>query len=547
MLPLALCAVMAAPPAPADLVIENARIWSDGQVGFVTFAAVRDGRFVHIGSPLEGLIGPGTQRIDAAGRVVVPGLIDAHIHMLGGGEQLRQLQLRDAADRREFIDRVRARADALPPGAWVLGGRWSVESWADPQQPTKAWVDRAAGEHPLYLPRMDGHSALVNSVALRLAGITDDGPPDPEGGVIDRDARTGEPTGILRDAAMSLVARHIPPSSVEEKVQALRAAGVEALRHGITAVGDVASIEDLPAYEALARGTPPVRFFVYATARDWSGADEAVQGFQGRAGWVEVRGFKTYVDGSLGSRTARMSEPYLGNDVDRASWRGLLMDGVADGRLERNVAAARAAGAQPIAHAIGDEANHVLLDVYERVYGDPAPHRCRSEHAQHLLPQDIPRFGRLGVIASMQPYHKADDGRYAEDYLGAERCRSSYAYKSLLDTGAIVAFGSDWPVVTLDPFLGMEVAVTGRILDGTRWQTQENITVGEALRCYTSRGAYAVFADRQIGRIAPGYRADFVILNQSPFAADVAWSEIRPVRVFVEGEQAYGPQRDPGP
>jgi predicted amidohydrolase YtcJ len=242
----------------------------------------------------------------------------------------------------------------------------------------------------------------------------------------------------------------------------------------------------------------------------------------------------------MGSRTAYMREPFLGNTPDRPHWRGLLRDGIEDGRFERNVAAAHALGLQSIAHAIGDEGNHTLLNVLEAVYAeDLAAARCRGEHAQHLLPQDIPRFGRLGVIASMQPYHKADDGRYAESFIGAERSRWSYAYKSLLDTGAVLAFGSDWPVVTLDPFLGMEAAVTGRTLDGRHWQTQESIPVTEALRCYTSRGAYAVFADNEIGRIAPGYRADFLILNRSPFAADVQWSEIRPLRVFVEGRLAH--------
>jgi predicted amidohydrolase YtcJ len=525
MLQAALCMLLSAatPPQPADLVLENARIWSDGLVGFAEFAAVRDGRFIQVGDRDEAIIGPDTRRVDARGRVVIPGIIDAHLHMLGGGEQLQRLQLRDAADRQDFIRRVRAWADGLPHDGWILGGRWSVESWATPQQPTREWVDEAAGDHPLYLSRMDGHSALVNSVALRRAGITSDGPPDPAGGVIDRDPRTGEPTGILRDRAMELVARHIPSPTLRDQVSALRQAALTALRHGITSVGDIPSIGDMPAYERLAEYGPEVRFFVYPTASDWAEAAEIVRGFQGRPGWVEVRGLKTYIDGSVGSRTAYMREPFLGNPPDRPSWRGLLREGIEDGRLERNVAAARAQGLQTIAHAIGDEGNHVLLNALETVYGDDlADARCRSEHAQHLLPQDIGRFGELGVIASMQPYHKADDGRY----------------RSLLDRGAVVAFGSDWPVVTLDPFLGIEAAVTGRTLDGKHWQTQESIPVTEALRCYTSHAAYAVVAEDEIGRIAPGFRADFVILNRSPFAADVQWSEIRPIAVFVEGRSA---------
>ncbi len=536
---LALCACVAQ-PAPADLVIENGRIWSDGRVGFAEFAAVRDGRFVSVGRSDPGLVGPATVRIDAAGRVVVPGLIDSHIHLLSGGVGLSRLRLRKATSREDFVRRVAVWARDLEPGAWILGGRWSVESWQRPQPPVKEWVDPVSGDRPLYLSRMDGHSALVNSAALRLAGITRSGPPNPEGGVIDRDPQTGEPTGILRESAMDLVSRHIPAPTLDEQVRALRRAMTEAVRHGITAVSDIPDLDDLPAYQGLAdSGDLPMRLFLYPTASDWLVAARTVKGFRGRRGWVEIKGFKGYMDGSLGSRTAYMREPFLGNAPGKESWRGLLREGIEDGQLARNAAAARDAGFQTSAHAIGDEANHLLLVTLAATYDDLPSARCRSEHAQHLLPQDIAQFGRLGVIASMQPYHKADDGRYAESYIGPERSRSSYAFRSLLDAGAVVAFGSDWPVVSLNPFLGIEAAVTGRTLDGKRWQTQENIPVAEALRCYTSRGAYAVFAENDLGRIAPGYRADFVILDRSPFGGDVDWPAIKPVAVYVEGRRVF--------
>lgn len=527
-------------PAPADLVIDNARIWSDGQVGFASSAAVRDGRFVAVGSLDRSLVGPRTQRLDAGARVVIPGLIDSHIHMLGGGQQLQKLWLRQVADRREFAQHVARWAAALPPGGWVLGGRWSTESWAAPHQPVKEWVDGVSGDHPLYLTRMDGHSVLVNSVALHLAGITADGPPDPPGGVIDRDPATGEPTGILRDAAMSLVGRLIPPAKIDEKVQALRRAIDEALAHGLTAVADIPDIDDLAAYERLASSDVGMRLFLYFTADDWAEAARRVRAFQGKPGRVEARGLKIYLDGSLGSRTACMAEPYLGNPPGKPQWRGLLRAGIEDGGLERNLMAAREAGLQPIAHAIGDQANHIYLDALQATFPDPGAARCRAEHVQHVLPEDLARYGNLGVIASMQPYHKADDGRYAEAYIGSARCASSYAYKTLLDTGAVLVFGSDWPVVSLNPFPGIETAVTGRTLDGRTWQTRQDITVTEALRCYTSRGAYAAFAEDDLGRIAPGYRADFVILDRSPFDPDVDWSAIRPVAVYVDGEIAKG-------
>jgi predicted amidohydrolase YtcJ len=546
---LAIC-LLVGPGEPADLVIENARIWSDGLDGLAEFAAVHDGRFVHVGVPADDLIGPDTERVDAKGRVVIPGLIDSHVHMLGGGLQATRLSLRGVGSREEFVEWVEAWVGGLEPGQWILGGRWSTESWDVPAQPTRAWVDPVAGDHPLYLSRMDGHSALVNSKALKLAGITRDGPPDPEGGVIDRDPVTSEPTGMLRESAMDLVARHIPPPTPQDKLRALQYAAKLALRYGITAVSDIPSLGDLPVYERLARVNPGVRFFIYVTASDWATARDAVVGFRGRPGWVEVRGFKAYMDGSLGSRTAYMREPFLGNDSSRPDWRGLLREGVAAGQLDRNIEVARALGMQTIVHAIGDEANHLLLDALERAYLDRPAARCRSEHAQHLLPEDIPRFRALGVIASMQPYHKADDGRYCESFIGPDRSRSSYAYSSLLEAGVVVTFGSDWPVVTNNPYLGIEAAVTGRTLDGKVWQEQENVTVTEALRCYTSRAAYAVYADHEIGRIVPGYRADFVILERSPFDDEVNWGRMRPDSVYVDGRLAHPlrpRRRPPGP
>lgn len=530
------------PIQPADLVIENARIWTDGRVGFASFAAVRNGRFVHVGGFEPSLVGPNTERIDAEGRVVLPGFIDSHIHMLNGGNNLSQLQLREARDKEDFIRRVREWASGLPEGRWILGGRWSTESWQIVQQPTREWVDDASQGRPLFLSRMDGHSALVNTIALRMAGITKD-TPDPLGGVIDRDPVTGEPTGILRETAMGLVSRLIPPPTLQDKVDALNRAMQAANAMGITTVCDIPSIADLPAYEALAeRDDLTVRFLLYPTGGDWRRDAERLRAFRGKPSWVEPRGFKAYFDGSLGSRTAWMSAPFANNPADNKDWRGLPMPIATDGTFDRNARAAAEANLQVIVHAIGDEANRVLADKLLAAYGGIErlrAARARSEHAQHLAPDVVRAFAERGIIASLQPFHKADDGRYAEQYLGKERCAWSYAYRSLVNAGAVIAFGSDWPVVTQSVMLGLEAAVEGRILNGAIWFPEQSITVAEALRAYTSYAAYASFMEREIGRIEVGYRADFVVLNSSPFDLSPKWSDIHPDLVFVEGRKVF--------
>jgi len=531
--------VLAQDNRTADLVIDNARIWSDGLEAPVTFAAIQDGRFIHVGDPDGNLVGPQTERIDAGGRIVIPGLIDSHVHMLSGGQSLAAIQLRQATSKADFIQRVDEWVADLENGQWIVGGRYSTESWESPEQPTKDWLDIVTGDHPAFLSRMDGHSGLANSEALRRAGITRDGPPNPEGGVIDRDEH-GEPTGILRESAMGLVTRLIPRDTYETRIAAVKRAMAHANANGVTAVCDIPGFASLGLYEGLRKDDVTCRLMLYPTTADVADSADTLKSFRAIPALVEVRGFKAYMDGSLGSRTAYMREPFLNNEPGREAWRGLLADGVADGQFMRNAYAARETDLQTIAHAIGDQANHLLLETLDAVYwAGLRDARARSEHAQHLLPQDIQRFAELGVIASMQPYHKADDGRYAEDYIGEERCRSSYAFRSLIDAGATLVFGSDWPVVTINPFLGIEAAVTGKTLDGKLWQTQECISVAEALRCYTSEAAYAMFMEDEIGRIAPGYRADFVILSADPFADQVDWAKMEAVTTYVEGRRVY--------
>lgn len=517
----------------ADLIVVNARVWTgDDELPEAEAFAVLGGRFVCVGDDrsVRQWSGPKTKTVDARGARIIPGMIDSHLHLISGGLQLARLNLRDVPDRAAFVAAIAERAGQTPAGGWILGGRWSTESWSDPVQPTKGWIDSVTPEHPVLLSRMDGHSALANSVALKLAGIDRDGPVDPAGGKIDRHRETNEPTGILRESAMGLVSRHIPPESPAELDRALAAAMDAAHRYGVTCVHTMSSWSRITAIVAArAEGSLRLRVRCFVSEDDWAAHAERARGFE-NDDWVRVVGFKQFVDGSLGSRTACMARPFSDNAPDgvdgaarRADWRGLLTGaGAIKGEILRLAQVADAAGLTPAFHAIGDQANRDVLDAYEAVMRDHGPRagrRLRIEHAQHLLPADVARFGRLGVVASMQPLHKADDGRYAELAIGAERCRTSYAFRSLLDAGAVLAFGSDWPVVSLNPFRGIHAAVTGKTLDGKVFVPEQNISVEQALRAYTTGGAYAAGDDERLGRIRAGHLADFVILEADLLSA----------------------------
>jgi predicted amidohydrolase YtcJ len=442
----------------------------------------------------------------------MPGFIDNHVHFVNGGLQLSSVQLRDATSADEFTSRIAAHAQT---DKWITGGGWDEQSWTPYTEPTRQLVDHV--DAPVFVTRADMHMGLANTRALQLAGITRE-TPDPPGGTIVRDAH-GEPTGLLKDAAMPLLTRVIPPPSLDERVAAARAALAEAARAGVTSLCDMGmtpeAFDDFRAYQRLEReGALTARVNHYLPISAYTRLRDA--GIEKRfGGRLRIGGLKGFADGSLGSSTAAFNDPFTGEPHNR----GLVMRELRDGSMAQWVADADAHELQIALHAIGDRANDEVLSIFEQ-RPDARTRRFRIEHAQHLNPALIERFAKSGVIASMQPHHCIDDGRWAEKKIGHERARSTYAIRSLLDAGAIVTFGSDWTVAPLNPLTGVYAAVTRRTLDGKNpegWIPEQKITVEEALRCYTINNAYALFAEHELGRIAPGMLADVVVLSHDPF------------------------------
>lgn len=500
------------------LVIINGKVWTgSAAMPEAEAVAITGETITAVGTTeqIKALTDARTRVIDAKGRRVIPGLVDCHTHIINMGLQISRLDLRLAKDKDHFIELIASTVPRLSPGQWLLGGQYTVESWPEPQSPRKEWIDEHTPGTPVFLTRMDGHQALVNSVALRFARITRDGPPDPPGGEIERDPDTGEPTGILKDDAMALVGKYIPSTSKEQLYDALTMAMKVAAMWGVTAIHDMSEKSHLEIFKAAAdRDALTFRVTSYVEStnfkRDWPLIEPYRQGDDR----FRVAGFKAFMDGSLGSRTAYMREPFDDAAPDAKYPRGLRSGHASDlDKFTAEVKWAHEQGAQMAIHAIGDQAIHELLNIYAGL-PDAKARRHRVEHTQHLLAEDIARFAELGVTASMQPFHKSDDGRYAEKALGSVRSRTSYAFKSLLEADANVCFGSDCPVVTLNPFSGIETAVNSMTLDAEVWVPQQAISREQALSCYTLAAARAAHVEDRLGTIEPGKLADLVILDQ---------------------------------
>ncbi len=507
---------------PADLILTNGKFWTGVTARPSAQAvAIRGERIIAVGTNEEiaRLKNANTRLVDLGGKLALPGFIDDHTHFVAGGFQLLSVDLRDAETQAEFARRIGEQAKKIGPDRWITGGDWDHELWPGGPLPTKELIDSVTPNNPVFVSRLDGHMALVNSLVLRKAGITR-ATPDPPGGTIVRDARTGEPTGVLKDAAMSLAEKLIPDPSAAEYDEALNAALAEAARVGVTSIDDVTLWNQYPVYQRFRdAGTLTAHVYARTPLAEWKRQDETV----GRQGvgdeWLRFGGLKAFMDGSLGSTTALFFDPFS----DARNTSGLMgSDNLPEGKLRDQMLEADRAGLQCSIHAIGDRANSMVLSYFEEIAqkNGPRDRRFRIEHAQHLAPMDIPKFAKLGVIASMQPYHAIDDGRWAEKRIGHQRALTTYAFRSLLDAGAKVVFGSDWTVAPLSPLLGIYAAVTRETLDGKNphgWIPEQKITVEEAVRAYTSTGAYAEFAEREKGTLEAGKLADIVVLSQDIF------------------------------
>jgi hypothetical protein len=510
----------------ADLIIRNAHIWTvDTARPQAQAVAVLGDKIVAVGSDKEVARwrGAHTRQIDAKGKLVLPGFNDAHVHFADGGNSLFEVELKDAKSPAEFAQRIAQHARSLPAGDWVLGGNWDDQAFTNKELPTKEMIDADTPDRPVFVMRYDGHMGVVNAKVLKLAGI-DRHTPDVAGGEIVRD-KDGNPTGLLKDAALDLVSKVMPSANKEKRLRTLRAGLRHAAQVGVTSVQDMNPVyEDMAVYALLAEnGELTTR--IYAAPMLFDGADQTnVQTKLGLrrafgSSYYRIGAVKAYADGSLGSTTAFFYQPY----ADAPQTRGLLAAEMQPlQEMRQRMIAADKAGLQLCVHAIGDEAIATILDLFEDVVkvNGPRERRFRIEHAQHMAEKDFDRFAKLGVIASVQAYHAIDDGRFVNQRIGHERGSRTYAFKSFLQHRVPLAMGTDWTVAPLDPMSTIYAAVTRATLDDKHpegWFPEQKLTVTEAVQAYTMGSAYAEFQEQVKGSITVGKLADMVILSQDIF------------------------------
>jgi predicted amidohydrolase YtcJ len=536
----------------ADLIVKHAQVWTGNpDQPLAESVAILGDRIVAVGTDRDvdrwrgrrdrgraGAFSGATRVIDAEGRLVVPGFNDAHVHFVSGGVSLENVRLKDARSADEFVQRIVDCAKTLPPGAWVTGGDWDEHQWTSSVLPDAALVDTAlakAGQadRAVFVDRYDGHMALANSVAMRLAGLTAR-TPEVAGGEIVRYPAGSSPNGLLKDAAMDIVYKVEPPMTRERRLRAITVALEHAASLGVTSVQDMnPDPEEMAIYADLAeKGALTTR--IYAAPRLVRWKEFAGVGVRRAFGspWLRIGALKGYADGSLGARTAYFFEPF-----SDAPTHGLLSDEMHPiDAMRQRMMGADAAGLQLCIHAIGDAGISAILDLFDevaRAHG-PADRRFRIEHAQHMAAKDFDRFAALGVVASMQPYHAIDEASWAEGRIGPDRIKRTYAFRTMIDHGVHLAFGTDWDVAPLNPMLGLYAAVTRAGLDGKTpggWVPEQKITVPEAVTAYTRGSAYAEFQEKNKGALAPGMLADLVILSDDIFR--IPPEKIRDVKVVT--------------
>jgi predicted amidohydrolase YtcJ len=499
--------------------------------------AIQGDSIIAIGTQeaIKKYIGKNTKTINAQGRFVVPGFIDAHVHLLMGGNSLLNVELRDANTKEIFSERITSFAKTLQKGSWIVEGNWDHTLWGG-ELPNKEWIDNGTPNNPVAIYRLDGHMILANSAALKIAGI-DQNTPDVTNGEIVRNS-DGTPTGILKSEAMYLVLNKIPALTNKVKKEAIKSAQEYLLSNGVTSIHDVDSLGSFQIIKELYRERAlKIRVYNANPINQWK---EVTKGTSLDTAWYKKGLLKGFVDGSLGSHTAAFKNAYSDKPTDK----GIFINSIQG--LYENAVQADAKNLQVTIHAIGDRANESLLDMYERIIqkSNLKDRRFRIEHAQHLDKKDIQRFASLKVIASMQPYHAIDDGRWAEELIGPERIKTTYAFNSLIKAGTVVAFGSDWPVSPASPLFGIYAASTRRTLDHKHpegWVESEKITVEQALNAYTKNAAFSSFDDKIKGTLAVGKLADFVLLETN--ILKIHPNEIKNVKViatYVGGKKMYG-------
>lgn len=515
------------------LAIVNARVWTaNPRQPWASGIALSGDRIVTVGSSAEvAKLARNTASarvVDAKGGFVAPGFIDSHVHFLSGGYRLSSVQLRDVKTPQEFIARIKAYAATVSPGTWITGGDWNHQTWGG-ELPRRDWIDSVTPNNPVWVSRLDGHMALANGLALAAGKVTR-ATADIDGGTIVRNT-AGDPTGILKDNARQLVDDVEPPQSNEQNDRALAAAMHYVAERGVTSVQNMGTFEGLAAIErAHAAHSLITRIYQVTPIAEWERLRDTVASRGKGDEWVRIGGLKGFVDGSLGSHTAAMFAPFTDSPKDS----GFLV--TTEDELYRLTSEGDKAGLQVIVHAIGDRAIHIQLGIFERVSREngPGDRRFRIEHAQHIAPSDISRFSTIGVIASMQPYHAIDDGRWAEKVIGSERAKTTYAFRSLLDAGAKLAFGSDWFVAPPTPLEGIYAAVTRRTLDDRNpggWIPEQKIGVEDALRAYTIGAAYASFEEGIKGSLERGKLADLVLIDSD--ITQIPPEAIRDARILL--------------